>query len=171
MELPSSSSSPNPQTLPSPPNWEHDVFLSFRGEDTRNNFTDHLHHALWERQIKTFRDSENLRRGRSISPELLKAIEKSRFAVTVLSINYATSTWCLDELAHIVECKKLWGMEVLPVFYHVEPSEIRRQSGKYGEAFSEHEINFEGNITKVENWREVLKEIGTLSGWHVTQDR
>uniref|UniRef100_A0A7N2L0R4 TIR domain-containing protein n=1 Tax=Quercus lobata TaxID=97700 RepID=A0A7N2L0R4_QUELO len=31
--------------------WKYDVFLSFRGEDTRNNFTDHLYVALQRKHI------------------------------------------------------------------------------------------------------------------------
>ena len=78
----------------STPQWKYDVFLSFRGEDTRNSFTDHLYVALRQKGIITFRDEEKLERGKSISPELLKAIEESRFVIVILSKNYATSTWC-----------------------------------------------------------------------------
>ena len=63
------------------PTWEYDVFLSFRGEDTRNNFTDHLYVALDQKGIKTFRDKERLERIKSISTELLNAMEKSKFAI------------------------------------------------------------------------------------------
>ena len=83
--------------------WKYDVFLSFRGEDTRNNFTDHLYAALNQKGICTFRDDEKLERGKLITPVLLKAIEDSLFAIVVLSKNYASSTWCLDELAKIME--------------------------------------------------------------------
>ena len=86
--------------------WVYDVFLSFRGKDTRNNFTDHLYTALKQKGVFTFRDNEELERGKSISPELLKAIEESKFAIVILSRNYASSTWCLDELAKIVKCMK-----------------------------------------------------------------
>ncbi|XP_004289196.1 PREDICTED: protein SUPPRESSOR OF npr1-1, CONSTITUTIVE 1-like [Fragaria vesca subsp. vesca] len=172
MDVPSSSSS-NTHTFPSSSsgsssNWEHDVFLSFRGEDTRNNFTEHLYHAFNQKGINAFRDTEKLPKGKFISQELLKAIKESKFAVTVLSANYATSSWCLDELTHIVECNKVRGLEVLPVFYRVDPSEIRKQTGNYGEAFAKY---LKDNMRQVEDWRNALMYIGSLSGWHVTQDR
>ena len=86
--------------------WKHDVFLSFRGEDTCKNFTNHLYAILKQKSIITFRADKNLKRGEPISPELLKAIEESMFAIVILSKNYASSTWCLDELVKIMECKK-----------------------------------------------------------------
>ncbi|RVW82217.1 TMV resistance protein N [Vitis vinifera] len=110
----------------------HDVFLSFRGEDTGFTFTDHLYKALVGRGIRTFRDNQ-LRIGEAIALELLKAIEESRFSIIVFSENYARSTWCLDELVKIMECKDM-GHAVFPIFYHVEPSEVRKQSGRFGEA-------------------------------------
>ena len=103
--------------------WKYEVFLSFRGEDTRNNFTDHLYDALDRRGIITFRDEEGLERGKSIS-NLFKAIEESQFAIIILSKNYASSKWCLDELAKIVKCREETGLIVLPVFYDVDPFDI-----------------------------------------------
>ena len=40
--------------------WKYDVFLSFRGKDTRTSFTDHLYVASKQRGIVTFGDKENL---------------------------------------------------------------------------------------------------------------
>ncbi|KAM1881009.1 hypothetical protein ACFX13_002670 [Malus domestica] len=80
----------------SPPQWKYNVFLSFRGDDTRKNFTGHLYDKLLWRSIRTFKDNPELERGASISPELFRAIEESRFAVVVLSPNYASSSWCLE---------------------------------------------------------------------------
>ena len=76
----------------STPQWKYDIFLSFRGKDTCNNFTDHLYVALKQKGIFTFRDEEKLETGKSISTELMKAIEESRFAIVILSRNYASST-------------------------------------------------------------------------------
>ena len=62
--------------------WKYDVFLSFRGEDTRNKFMGHLHDALIQKGIIIFKDDENLERGKPISPKLSKAIEESKFAMS-----------------------------------------------------------------------------------------
>ena len=85
------------------------MFLSFKGEDTCNTFTDHLYWALDSGNIKTFRDDEELPRGEEISPELLKFIEESRIAIIVFSKTYDDSKWCLDELVKIMECEKEKG--------------------------------------------------------------
>ncbi|CAL9006548.1 unnamed protein product [Prunus brigantina] len=39
------------------------VFLSFRGEDTRKTFTDHLYTALVNEGFRTFRDDDEVERG------------------------------------------------------------------------------------------------------------
>ncbi|XP_030936577.1 TMV resistance protein N-like [Quercus lobata] len=150
--------------------WIYDVFLSFRGEDTRNSFTDHLYTALQRSGISTFRDNEKLERGKSIAPELLKAIEESRFAIVILSRNYASSTWCLDELAKIIRCMKENEMTVLPIFYKVDPSDVRNQNGTFSQAFAKHEKRLKGNTKKVQTWRAALSEVANLSEWH-SQDR
>ena len=146
--------------------WIYDVFLSFRGKDTRNSFTHHLYVALQRSGIFTFRDNERLERGKSISPELLKAIEESRFAIVILSRNYASSTWCLEELTKIIQCMKEKEMTVLPIFYEVDPSDVRKQMGTFAQAFAEHQERLEENTEKVQTWRATLSEVANLSGWH-----
>lgn len=78
------------------------MFLSFRGEDTRNNFTSHLREALCKKKIKTYAD-DVLQRGAEISTELLNTIKKSKLSVIIFSKNYASSPWCLDELVQILK--------------------------------------------------------------------
>ncbi|KAM3729350.1 hypothetical protein ACB098_12G004800 [Castanea mollissima] len=101
--------------------------LCFRGTETRKNFTEHLYEALSQKGIFTFRDDEKLERGTFIAPELLTAIEDSRFAVVILSRDYVLSSWCLIELAKIVECMEKKELIVLPVFHYVDPSDVRNQ--------------------------------------------
>ncbi|CAH1431516.1 unnamed protein product [Lactuca virosa] len=142
--------------------WKYHVFLSFRGEDTRKTFVDHLYTALVQQGIYTYKDDETFPRGESIAPSLEKAIEESQIAVIIFSKNYADSSWCLDELVHIMKCKDMRDQIVMPIFYDVDPSEVRKQKRKYGEAFAIHELD---NKTKVESWRKALLDASNLSGW------
>ncbi|KAM7528299.1 hypothetical protein LguiB_031709 [Lonicera macranthoides] len=109
----------------------YQVFLSFRGKDTRKTFTDHLYTALVQAEIHTFKDEHELERGKNIAYELHKAIGESKIAVIVFSKGYASSEWCLDELVGILERKKAMGLTVIPVFYDVQPSDIRYQRGSF----------------------------------------
>ena len=138
------------------------VFLSFRGKDTRYNFTSHLYKALCDKGFETFLDDDNLQGGDAISKELPKAIESSMISIVVFSENYASSTWCLRELVKILECKD-FGQIVLPVFYKIDPSEVRKQEGKYGIALANHEKK--ENRDKVQSWRAALTKSADLVGF------
>ena len=158
--IPSSSSSSSARGS------KHDVFISFRGEDTRKKFTDHLYYGLEQKSISTFKDDEKLERGTPIGPGLFKAIEESRIAVVILSSDYASSRWCLIELAKIVDCMKKTGLVVLPVFHYVNPSDARNQKEIYTEAFKKHEEIFkDSNEEDVRMWKAALTEVANISGW------
>ncbi|OIS97980.1 tmv resistance protein n [Nicotiana attenuata] len=144
--------------------WKYDVFLSFRGEDTRKNIVSHLYSALEQRGIHAFKDDERLETGKSISVELLKAIEESRFAVVIFSKRYASSKWCLEELAHIIKCRNELDQIVLPIFYDVSPSVVRHQNPPFAKSFSKHEETYKDDKEKVQRWRDAFAEAGKLSG-------
>nr|XP_008351874.1 disease resistance protein RLM3-like [Malus domestica] len=152
-----------------PPSWRYDVFLSFRGEDTRTNFTDHLYKALVDKGINTFIDRE-LRRGEEISPTLLQVIEESRISLVIFSRTYASSSWCLDELVKILQCRESKQQIVLPVFYKVEPSHVRKQESSFGNAFTELVSKSGNNNEKVPVWKRALTEVANLSGHHVKEE-
>ena len=143
---------------------DYNVFLSFRGEDTRNNFTSHLYKALCDKGINTFMD-DSLQKGEEISMELVKAIESSRISIVIFSKKFAFSTWCLNELVKIFECRSN-GQLIYPIFYKVSPSEIRKQDGEFGMALAEHEEKFKDDIEKVKRWRTTLTRAANLSGFH-----
>ncbi|XP_027907249.1 disease resistance protein RPS6-like isoform X2 [Vigna unguiculata] len=145
-----------------------EVFLSFRGEDTRASFTSHLYAALQNAGIIVFKDDESLPRGKQISSSLRLAIENSPISIVVFSKNYAESWWCLKELEKIMECHRTTGQVVIPVFYDVDPSEVRHQRGDFGKAFQ----RLLSKISKEEEekvldwkqrWRKALGEIGGFS--------
>ncbi|KAL2967611.1 hypothetical protein AAZX31_16G185400 [Glycine max] len=148
--------------------YTYDVFLSFRGEDTRFGFTGNLYSALSQRGIFTFIDDEALQKGQEITPSLLRAIHESKMSIIIFSKNYASSTFCLDELVQILECYTKQNMWILPVFYDISPSHVRHQKGSYEEAFAVHEGGrFKDNIEKVQKWRLALREAANLSGLHI----
>ncbi|OMP04685.1 hypothetical protein COLO4_09389 [Corchorus olitorius] len=161
--LPSSSSS-------SISRCKYDVFLSFRGPDTRNRFTDHLYDALDGRGIITFRDDQRLERGEDFAPELLKAIAESWCSIIVFSENYAFSSWCLEELVEILKHKRERGHKVYPIFYEMEASDLRRQKGSVEKAFAKHEERYKEDKDKVEKWRAALTEAANIHGW-TSKDR
>ncbi|KAJ0540761.1 putative TIR domain, P-loop containing nucleoside triphosphate hydrolase [Helianthus annuus] len=152
--------------------FKYDVFLSFRGEDTRKNFVDHLYHALVNKGIITYKDDEKIKKGERIGDQLIESIEDSRFYVIVFSRNYASSSWCLDELVKIMECQKMTEHTAYPIFYDVEPTEVRKQSGSVGEAFEQvtrkrkralEDVNLEKE-NDVGRWKNALKEAAGLAG-------
>ncbi|KAH0714105.1 hypothetical protein KY284_007010 [Solanum tuberosum] len=152
------------------PRWKYDVFLSFRGTDTRRTFAGHLYEGLKNRGIFTFQDDKRLENGDSIPEELLKAIEESQVALVIFSKNYATSRWCLNELVKIMECKEVNGQMVIPVFYDVYPSEVRYQTESFAEAFSKHESKYTNDIEgmkKVKRWRIALSDATDLKGCNI----
>ncbi|KAJ8759477.1 hypothetical protein K2173_007090 [Erythroxylum novogranatense] len=145
--------------------WKHHVFISFRGEDTRHNFVCHLDDALSGKGLKTFVDDQ-LRIGEEINTALLQAIQDSKVALIIFSENYASSSWCLDELLKIIECheSKTHKQIVIPVFYGVTPSDVRRQNRRYGESFAKHIENGWYN-NKIQKWKGALTQAANISGW------
>ncbi|KAI3724950.1 hypothetical protein L1987_64718 [Smallanthus sonchifolius] len=174
-------------TSSSIPTTRYDVFLSFRGEDTRHTFTDHLYQALIEAGLSTFRDNDEIDRGEELKPEIETAITRSRASIVVLSKNYANSRWCLDELCLILDHKEC-NHFVLPIFYQVDPSNVRNQRGSYAikrslrAALTKGSIftgfsNFLGTEAKewskctkvnVRRWKEALTKVGNLSGMELS---
>ncbi|KAB1226184.1 TMV resistance protein N [Morella rubra] len=108
-----------------------------------------------------------LRKGDDISPTLLKAIEESKISIILLSKNYASSTWCLEELTKILECMETKQQMVLSVFYQVDRSEVRKQTMTFKKPLADLEKRFKNDIMKVRRWREALTIVANLSGFHL----
>ncbi|KAL6183112.1 hypothetical protein ACLB2K_044523 [Fragaria x ananassa] len=144
--------------------WKHDVFLSFRGPDARKGIASYLFYELQCRGIRTFMDEEGLKAGNHISSNLLTAIKESRSAIVILSPKYASSAWCLDELANIVQGWENRKTLIFPVFYNVEPHDVRHQIGSFEELFTGHGKQRHGK--KVLNqWKAALTTVANLTGF------
>lgn len=144
-------------------NWSYDVFPSFSGGDVRKTFMSHFLKELDRKLIIAFKDNE-IKKSRSLDPELTKAIKDSRIAVVIFSTNYASSSWCLNELLEIVKCKEECGQVVIPVFYGLDPSHVRKQTGDFGKIFDKTCQN--KTEDKIIRWREALTGVANIFGYH-----
>ncbi|CAL8997780.1 unnamed protein product [Prunus brigantina] len=132
-----------------------DVFLSFIGVDSRKTFTDHLYWTLKDARVDVF-IAENKLRG----PKLMQAIEQSRIAVIIFSSWYVFSIGCLRELEKIMECRRTLGQMVLPIFYHADPKDVRKQI----DSFPVHDRGVKVWEEMMRSWRKSLIEATNLSG-------
>ncbi|KAL3746925.1 hypothetical protein ACJRO7_015804 [Eucalyptus globulus] len=149
---------------------EYRVFLSFRGPDTRHNFTDFLYHDLKEAGVHVFRDENDLREGEVIGDNLLYAINNSIIYIPIFSQNYASSKWCLRELAFMVKnVSKSEGKKcILPIFFDVEPEDVKLKTSLYSNAFLEHDKK---SPKEVKDWRKALEEVDEIKGWNVKKNQ
>ncbi|KAG2668407.1 hypothetical protein I3760_15G159200 [Carya illinoinensis] len=139
-----------------------------QGNDTCDTFTAHLNDALVRKGIHTYKDEDELRREVQISPALIQAIEGSKIFIIVLSKSYVSSTWCLDELLKILDqCKKSKQQRVLPVFYHLDPSDACDQRENFAEAVAKHAEKLNVDHMKLQLWKAALQEVANLSGYHL----
>ncbi|ESQ41079.1 hypothetical protein EUTSA_v10012489mg [Eutrema salsugineum] len=163
---PSPSSSLSPSSVPPPSSsriWTHHVFPSFRGEDVRRDFLSHIQMEFQRNGITPFIDNE-IKRGESIGPELIRAIRGSKIAIILLSRNYASSKWCLDELVEIMKCREELGQTVMAIFYKVDPSDVKKLTGDFGRVFRKTCSGKKKEDT--ERWRQALAKVATIAGYH-----
>ncbi|CAN1255562.1 Disease resistance protein RUN1 [Linum perenne] len=161
-----SSSPPSSETCPYTGEWEYDVFLCFRGDDTRLGFTSHLMNALSSKQIRTFID-DKLEKTKSID-ELVSILQRSALSVVVFSEKFADSSWCLDEVATIAPRMTKFGHRVLPIFYNMDPSDVTCDSGSYATIIDRE---YKGRSTYSEDkrkWMDALKAVANCAG-HTSQ--
>nr|AXU93586.1 RPP4/RPP5-like protein [Arabidopsis thaliana] len=145
----------------SPSSRRYDVFPSFSGVDVRKTFLSHLIEALDRRSINTFMD-HGIVRSCIIADELISAIREARISIVIFSENYASSTWCLNELVEIHKCYEKGDQMVIPVFYGVDPSEVRKQIGGFGDVFKK--TCEDKPVDQKQRWVKALTDISNLAG-------
>ena len=143
--------------------WKHDVFPSFRGKDVRRDFLSHIQKEFQRKGITPFIDNE-IKRGESIGPELIHATRGSKIAIFLLSRNYASSKWCLDELVEIMKCREELGQTVMVIFYKVDPYDVKMMAGEFGKVFRK---TCAGKTKEdIKRWRQALAKVATIAGYH-----
>ncbi|CAA7053839.1 unnamed protein product [Microthlaspi erraticum] len=144
--------------------WRYRVFTSFHGPDVRKSFLSHLRKQFVCNGISMF-DDQGIERSHTIKPELTRAIKESRISIVVLTKNYASSGWCLDELLEILKCKEDKGQIVMTIFYGVDPSDVRKQTGDFGKVF--RETCRRKTEEERRRWSQALTVVGNIAGEHL----
>ncbi|RDX58518.1 Disease resistance protein RML1A, partial [Mucuna pruriens] len=150
------------------PQTKYDVFVSFRGPDVRDGFLSHLIKEFSQKHIVFFID-DKIPKGDEIDEALFGAIEGSSISIIIFSQRFVFSPWCLLELVKIIECRKKNGQIVLPIFYHVDPSNVRHSKEIYRTAFAKHRKRY--SWTTIQTWISALNESANLAGYHSSKFR
>ncbi|KFK40496.1 hypothetical protein AALP_AA2G003200, partial [Arabis alpina] len=137
-------------------------FLSFHWPDVRVTFLSDLRKQLERNGIVMFNDQVEIERSQTIKPELARAIQESRISIVLLSQNYASSSSCLNELVEILKCKETVGQIVMTIFYEVDPSDVKKQTGDFGKAFKET-CQWKTE-TEIQSWTKALIHVATIEG-------
>lgn len=143
---------------------KYDVFMSFRGPDTRKGFANFLHESLVEDGFHVFRDDTTLPFGENIGPTIFQAIRRSRIAILIISEHYAQSKWCLRELTEIIYGYKKHSISVFPIFYKVDVKDVYYRRGKFGKAFQAIQCKPE-EMREREEWKKALQSVTRIKGW------
>uniref|UniRef100_A0A0D3D082 TIR domain-containing protein n=1 Tax=Brassica oleracea var. oleracea TaxID=109376 RepID=A0A0D3D082_BRAOL len=117
---------------------EFDVYLSC-AEDTRKGLVSHLYRSLSQRGITTY--------------------THAKVAVVVVSRSYLASAWCLNELQTILNFLDIGRLLVLPIFYGVDPSNVKNQTGAAEEPFRKLGEKYP---EKDHAWRMALIDVSNL---------
>jgi hypothetical protein len=152
----------------------YDVFLNHRGPDVKKSFASHLYRRLLSYGLRVFLDQPELHRGDYFTPQIEDAIRSASVHVAIFSVGYVDSIWCLNELVQMLDSKA----PIIPVFYHVKPTELRRTRGRktrYAEALEKHERKTDEynpqtpryDSSTIENWRNVLSKVADISGFEL----
>lgn len=141
---------------------EYEVFLNFRGLDTRLTFADCLYHSMVAAGIRVFRDNEEINKGEAIGGKLKRAIKSSTICMPIFSRNYASSAWCLRELEYMVNCLRNRDGKamIMPIFFDVDPDDVKLKTGLYQGALHKHEEKFGCDVAQ--QWKEAMKEVARI---------
>jgi hypothetical protein len=147
----------------------HEVYFSVQREDPHKFLIEMVRTSLAARGMPTCKDNKQLRRhqrGTKLGEELEEAIRMSKISLILFSKEYVSSSWCLEEL--VMMCRKKWGMIVLPIFYDVDPSDIRKQRGYANKIVGIQRVG--GFLRR--RWVDALTQAANLCGWdHHTSPR
>lgn len=154
---------------------KYDIFVNHRGPDTKLNFVTHLEDALKEKQYVAFVD-RSVEEGKHVFEAISCAIQDTRVHLAIFSPGYTQSEYCLDELAEMVECReKNANVILLPIFYNVEPGDLRRPDfagdprhgppSPFQEAFRKQVEKGRFSAERISGWKNALCVAADVKGF------
>ena len=146
---------------------DFDVFLNHRGPDVKATFVAHLEDALRCAGFRPFLDARSLMKGNPALQSIDQALAMAAVHVAVVSRKYAESKYCLTELVAMMRS----GKPVVPVFYDVEPVDLRCvENGPFAEAFEDHKLKLKlkrRSKKEVQEWRDALGALAEITGFRL----
>ncbi|KAF9670519.1 hypothetical protein SADUNF_Sadunf13G0077500 [Salix dunnii] len=143
--------------------WMHDVFHSFRGVHSSNNFTNLCTTLI---QSGIIRDRDKLELLRVIWSSLLGEIKESGLSIIIFARDYACSHLWAEELVKIGGfIKKMKPDTIFPVStisYNDEQSKVYERTESYTIVFDKDEEDF-SEYKKVRRWMNILTKVAIPS--------
>ncbi|XP_068479329.1 disease resistance protein RUN1-like isoform X1 [Phaseolus vulgaris] len=149
----------------------YDVVINFNGEDIQRKFVSHLDSALSAVGFTTFLHHPNALHPIHIQQPILNL---SRVAIVVFTKSYSQSAWCLQQLHQIIEWHETYCRHVLPIYYEIEPSDVRLQMADFGKAFKEtaqHTFSGQQLEHAISRWSHALTKAANFFGWNESNYR
>ncbi|XP_057866212.1 disease resistance protein Roq1-like [Cryptomeria japonica] len=145
---------------------QFDVFINHRGPDTKTKVAQQLYDALQEAGIRAYLDAPETELGDYFPSAIKNVISSAAVHIAILSPQYAESPWCLAELALMFQTKA----RIIPLFYHVQPSDFRYIKNGVAEAFSKHEGKGRFPSHDIQQWKECLQNVSWLKGYELSKE-
>ncbi|GLJ45652.1 hypothetical protein SUGI_0960930 [Cryptomeria japonica] len=133
----------------------YDVFINHRGPDVKHTLAVTLYNTLSAMGLRVFLDKEELKLGDYLPKEIEEAMHSALLHIAIFSQNYAQSPWCLAELSYMLKT----GTQIIPIFYHLQPGDIRHEKGMYADAFSRHKKKGRYSSEKIQEWKNAVNRV------------
>ncbi|XP_014503234.1 TMV resistance protein N-like [Vigna radiata var. radiata] len=144
---------------------KYDVLINFTGEDIHRKFVSHLNSAFSTVGLTTFLHHPNAVNTTHIQQPILS---HCRVAIVIFTQTYSQSAWCLNQLLQIIKWHQTYCRHVLPVYYEIQPSDVRLQKGDFGKALKETaQQTFSGQELDhgMSRWSHALTKAANFFGW------
>ncbi|XP_022641644.1 TMV resistance protein N-like [Vigna radiata var. radiata] len=148
-----------------PNSYIYDVLINFTGEDIHRLFVSHLNSVLSTVGLTTFLHHHNAVKSTHIQEPILS---HCRVAIVVFTQTYSQSAWCLHQLQQIINWHETYFQHVLPIYYEIQPSDVRLQKGDFGKALEETaQQTFSGQELEhgMSRWSHALTKAANFFGW------